>query len=99
MKTLEIQGSIKGSTIRVGEKLQNLGNYIPEENVVIITDVNVKRFYQNKFPPHPLITVQTGEKIKTLDTVRNIYGKLGTSNRTQAVATARSMGILPIQNP
>jgi len=76
MKTLEIQGSTKGSTIRVGEKLQNLGNYIPSKNVVIITDVNVKRFYQNKFPPHPVITIQTGEKIKTLDTVRNIYGKL-----------------------
>jgi len=76
MKTLEIQGSTTGSTIRVGEKLQNLGNYIPSENVIIITDVNVKRFYQNKFPPHPVITIQTGEKIKTLDTVRNIYGKL-----------------------
>jgi 3-dehydroquinate synthase len=76
MKTLEIQGSTKGSTIRVGEKLQNLGNYIPSKNVVIITDVNVKHFYQNKFPPHPVITIQTGEKIKTLDTVRNIYGKL-----------------------
>jgi 3-dehydroquinate synthase len=76
MKTLEIQGSIKGSTIRVGEKLQNLGNYIPAQNVVIITDVNVKRFYQKKFPPHPVISIQTGEKIKTLDTVHNIYGKL-----------------------
>ena len=76
MKTLEIQGSAKSSTIWVGEKLQNLGNYIPSKNVVIITDVNVKRFYQNKFPPHPVITIQTGEKIKTLDTVRNIYEKL-----------------------
>ena len=76
MKTLEIHGSAKNSTIRVGEKLQNLGNYIPTENVVIITDVNVKRFYQNNFPPHPVITIQTGEKIKNLDTVRNIYGKL-----------------------
>lgn len=76
MKTLEIHGSAKNSTIRVGEKLQNLCNYIPTENVVIITDVNVKRFYQNNFPPHPVITIQTGEKIKNLDTVRNIYGKL-----------------------
>ena len=75
MKSLEIQGSTKGSTIWVGEKLQNLSNYIPSENVVIITDVNVKRFYQNTFPPHPVITIQTGEKIKTLDTVRNIYEK------------------------
>jgi len=76
MKTLEIHGSTGDSTIRVGEKLQNLGKYIPAENVVIITDVNVKRFYQNNFPPHPVITIQTGEKIKNLDTVRDIYEKL-----------------------
>lgn len=76
MKTLEIHGSTGDSTIRIGEKLQNLGKYIPAENVVIITDVNVKRFYQNNFPPHPVITIQTGEKIKNLDTVQSIYGKL-----------------------
>jgi 3-dehydroquinate synthase len=76
MKTFEIHGSTGDSTIRVGEKLQNLGKYIPAENVVIITDVNVTRFYQNNFPPHPVITIQTGEKIKNLDTVRSIYGKL-----------------------
>jgi 3-dehydroquinate synthase len=76
MKTLEIHGSTGDSTIRIGEKLQNLGKYIPAENVVIITDVNVKRFYENNFPPHPVITIQTGEKIKNLDTVRSIYGKL-----------------------
>jgi 3-dehydroquinate synthase len=76
MKTLEIQGSIKKSTIRVGEKLQNLGKYIPAENVVIITDVNVNGFYQNNFPPHPVITLEAGEKIKNLDTVRHIYEKL-----------------------
>jgi len=76
MKTLEIHGSTGDSNIRIGEKLQNLGKYIPAENVVIITDVNVKRFYQNNFPPHPIITIQTGEKIKNLDTVRSIYGKL-----------------------
>jgi len=76
MKTFEIHGSTGDSTIRVGEKFQNLGKYIPAENVVIITDVNVKHFYQNDFPPHPVITIQTGEKIKNLDTVRSIYGKL-----------------------
>jgi 3-dehydroquinate synthase len=76
MKTIEIHGSTGDSTIRVGEKFQNLEKYIPAENVVIITDVNVKHFYQNDFPPHPVITIQTGEKIKNLDTVRSIYGKL-----------------------
>jgi 3-dehydroquinate synthase len=76
MKTIEIHGSTGDSTIRVGEKFQNLEKYIPAENVVIITDVNVKHFYQNDFPPHPVITIQTGEKIKNIDTVRSIYGKL-----------------------
>jgi 3-dehydroquinate synthase len=76
MKTFEIHGSTGDSTIRVGEKFQNLEKYIPAENVVIITDVNVKHFYQNDFPPHPVITIQTGEKIKNIDTVRSIYGKL-----------------------
>jgi 3-dehydroquinate synthase len=76
MKTIEIHGSTGDSTIRVGEKFQNLEKYIPAENVVIITDVNVRHFYQNDFPPHPVITIQTGEKIKNLDTVRSIYGKL-----------------------
>jgi 3-dehydroquinate synthase len=76
MKTIEIHGSTGDSTIRVGEKFQNLEKYIPAENVVIITDVNVRHFYQNDFPPHPVITIQTGEKIKNIDTVRSIYGKL-----------------------
>jgi 3-dehydroquinate synthase len=76
MKTLEIQGLTGYSTIYVGETLQNLGNYIPSENVVLITDKNVKQYYENGFPPHPVITIESGEKIKTLDTVRDIYENL-----------------------
>jgi 3-dehydroquinate synthase len=76
MKTLEIRGSTGDSFIYVGETLQNLGNYIPSENVVIITDKNVKQFYENDFPTHPIITIDTGEKIKNLDTVQDIYEKL-----------------------
>jgi 3-dehydroquinate synthase len=76
MKTFEIHGSIGDSFIHVGETLQNLQNYIPSENVVLITDKNVKQFYENDFPPHPVITIDIGEKIKNLDTVRDIYEKL-----------------------
>jgi len=76
MKTLEIHGSTGDSFIYVGETLQNLENYIPSENVVIITDKNVKQFYENDFPTHPVITIDTGEKIKNLDTVQDIYEKL-----------------------
>ena len=76
MKTLEIHGSTGDSFIHVGEILRNLEKYIPSKNVVLITDKNVKQFYKNDFPPHPVITIDTGEKIKNLDTVRNIYEKL-----------------------
>ena len=76
MKTLEIHGSTGDSYIHVGEILRNLEKYIPSKNVVLITDKNVKRFYENDFPPHPVITIDIGEKIKNLDTVRDIYEKL-----------------------
>ena len=76
MKTLEIHGSTGDSFIHVGEILGNLEKYIPSKNVVLITDINVKQYYENDFPPHPVITIDTGEKIKNLDTVRDIYEKL-----------------------
>ena len=76
MKTFEIHGSTGKSTIQVGEKLENLAKYLPTQDVVIITDINLKHFYQKKFPPHPMITINTGEQIKNLETVRYIYEKL-----------------------
>ena len=76
MKTLEIHGSTGDSFIHVGESLRNLRKYISSKNVVLITDKNVKQFYENDFLPYPVITIDTGEKIKNLDTVRNIYEKL-----------------------
>jgi 3-dehydroquinate synthase len=76
MKTLEIHGSTGDSFIHVGEILRNLEKYIPSKNVVLITDKNVKQFYEDDLPPHPVITIDIGEKIKNLDTVRDIYEKL-----------------------
>jgi 3-dehydroquinate synthase len=90
MKTLEIRGTTGDSFIHVGEILRNLKNYIPSENVVLITDKNVKQLYENEFPPHPAITVGIGEKIKNLDTVRDIYEKL------VAIAADRSTFIVGI---
>jgi 3-dehydroquinate synthase len=76
MKTLEIRGTTGDSFIHVGEILQNLESYIPSENVVLITDKHVKQLYEKIFPPYPAITIGIGEKIKNLDTVRDIYEKL-----------------------
>jgi 3-dehydroquinate synthase len=76
MKTFEIHGSTGDSFIHVGETLRSLEKYIPSKKAVLITDKNVKKYYENQFPPHPLITLKTGETIKTLDTVHHIYEKL-----------------------
>ncbi len=76
MRTFEIHGSTGVSTILVGEQLQNLERYIPGGKAVIITDTNVKQFYQKDFAPYDIITIETGEKIKNLDTARYIYERL-----------------------
>jgi len=76
MQTFEIRGSINISRLIIGEKLTNLSTYLPESQTVIITDTVVKRLYQHMFPQAEVITIGCGEKIKTLDTVRQIYEQL-----------------------
>jgi 3-dehydroquinate synthase len=76
MKSLMIHGSTGDSTILIGESLQNLQKYIASERVVVITDSNVRRLYGKDFPPYEIIEIGMGEKIKNLDTVKAIYGKL-----------------------
>ena len=76
MKVLKIHGITGDSTILIGESLQNLQEYIASEDVVIITDNNVTRHYSKDFPTYKAIEIGVGEKIKDLDTVQDIYGKL-----------------------
>ena len=76
MKVLEIHGSTGDSTIPIGESLQDISKYINADKVLIITDTNVKHHYLKDFPSHEIIEIGTGEKIKNLDTVQTIYGKL-----------------------
>jgi len=76
VKVLEIHGSTGDSTILIGESLRDLRKYIPAEKVVIITDTNVRHYYLKDFPPSEVIEIGIGEKIKNLDTVQAIYGKL-----------------------
>jgi len=76
MKQIQIQGASGPSTIIVGEALGNLGRYLPVASPIIITDENVGRRYADQFPAGPIITIGTGEGIKTLDTVARIYAEL-----------------------
>ncbi len=76
MKNLEIHGSTGLSTILVGESLRDVKRHIPAERAIIITDTNVRRYYQKDFPCYDIIEIGTGERIKNLDTVHALYGKL-----------------------
>jgi 3-dehydroquinate synthase len=76
VKSLKIHGSTGDSNILIGESLQNLQKYMASEQVVIITDSNVRRLYGKVFPPYEIIEIGMGEKIKNLDTVKTIYGRL-----------------------
>ena len=76
MKTVKLNTPIGKSTILIGERLENLKQYLPVNMPIIITDTNVQKHWGHYFPPGAVITIDTGEKIKTLDTVSVIYDKL-----------------------
>ena len=76
MRTLEIKGITGTSRIMVGERLENLKDYIPADKYVIITDKNVGQIYGKDFPQCEVIQISTGEKIKNIETLQYIYEKL-----------------------
>ncbi|MFN2356830.1 MAG: 3-dehydroquinate synthase [Desulfotignum sp.] len=76
IKTHHIQGKWGSSYIHVGERLADIGAYLPDRPLVIITDENIKTLYGHAFPKGPVITIGMGEQIKTLATVEYIVTQL-----------------------
>ncbi|NOY70528.1 MAG: 3-dehydroquinate synthase [Deltaproteobacteria bacterium] len=76
MKQLTIKGATGNSEIFINERLENLSAYLPDTRVIIITDTNVSNLYADRFPDTEIITIGTGEVIKTMDTAANIYRRL-----------------------
>ena len=77
MNTLRIQGQTGPSDIVVGEHLENLPRYLPSAGrTIIVTDDNVHRLHGHRFPSADVITIGTGEKVKTLESVSHIYREL-----------------------
>ena len=76
MKVVNINSHPRDSVIMIGERLENLRKYVPVERPIIITDTNVRASWGRQFPHAHVITIGTGEKNKTLDTVRYIYEQL-----------------------
>ena len=76
MKTVKLDTQIGKSVILIGERLENLKSHLPVNMPIIITDSNVQKHWGHFFPPGAVITIGTGEGIKTLDTVGEIYDQL-----------------------
>ena len=76
MHKLTVKGQLNRSTLLVGERLQKVSGYINAKRVIIITDENVADIYREQFPSEEIIVIGTGESIKNLDTVRDIYHRL-----------------------
>ena len=76
MKTITIKTDSGPSRILIAERLENLQRYVPVAKPIIITDVNVGKFYPLDAIASDVITIGTGEANKTLDTVQEIYAQL-----------------------
>lgn len=76
MTTIDVQGAQGLSKIHVGERLDNVPHYLPDRQCVIITDNRVQALYGHRFPAGSVISIGTGEGIKTLATVEKIYREL-----------------------
>ena len=76
MKSVLIKSQPYDSLIMINERLVNLGDYLPVDKPIIITDKKVAAIWGGHFPPADVITIGTGEKIKSFDTVRQIYKQL-----------------------
>jgi len=76
VETFHVKGKSGLSSIHVGESLKNLEKYLPSTQVVIVTDEKIKQYYQKDFPDVPIITIGTGEGIKTLASIETILKEL-----------------------
>ncbi|TET67338.1 MAG: 3-dehydroquinate synthase [Candidatus Aminicenantes bacterium] len=76
MKLYEIHVSNGNCQVIIGESIKNLKNYLKSEKNVVITDKNVRHFYEHCFSDFEVIEIGLGEQIKNLETVEEIYQKL-----------------------
>jgi 3-dehydroquinate synthase len=76
MKTITIHTSNRSSHIVIGEKIQNLPDYVRGKKCILITDDNILDHYRDQLPDWPIISIGQGEQNKTLATLVEIFEKL-----------------------
>ncbi len=72
MHTLQVQNS----TLYIGELYQNLPKYLPDSQIILITDENVWAYYGDFIGQYEHIIIPTGEGIKSWETVDFIVNAL-----------------------
>jgi 3-dehydroquinate synthase len=76
LETITINTSEGRSQILTGIDWKSVTRFIPSSGTVIITDENVKRLYGDSFPDCQVITIEAGEKSKSLVTIAGIVEDL-----------------------
>ena len=73
MQVIPIDAGSGRSQVVVGAVFGELSRFLPPGRVVIITDDTLLRLYRFDLPPHPVLSIGTGEEAKSLETVRSLY--------------------------
>lgn len=76
MELLTVKGLLRSSSILVGESINNLSKYAPQNNVLIVADSIMKDMPGIQLPDYPTYFVHAQEKNKSITTITNIYGWL-----------------------
>lgn len=76
MKTISVKTGSHNSIISVGVNWTDAAGYLPEKEVVIITDENIYRLYHKNFPDFPVIKITPGESSKSLKVIEELACKL-----------------------
>ena len=76
MRSITIHGSLMDSRVMIGEGIENIDKYLPRADVIIITDQDVYRYYNQVMPTDKVVRIGTGEKIKNFDTIAFILKEL-----------------------
>lgn len=68
--------TLHGSKVLVGERLENLKQYLPNNQVIVVTNPTISKLYGKYFEDFKTIELEEGEKHKTLDSIAYITKKL-----------------------
>ncbi|MCU0540414.1 MAG: 3-dehydroquinate synthase [Desulfobacterales bacterium] len=73
MQVIPIDAGSGRSQVVVGAAFGEIVRFLPAGRVLVITDDTILRLYRSELPPHPVLSIGTGEEAKTLETVKSLY--------------------------